>query len=805
MSLHHWLRSKAQVIALIIAAVHALLTLQINAFVPPWESYDETGHYAFANYISQNWALPPRGNAIGAMSETHQPPLYYWLAATAMSISGVSVSDTIEPHFLWARRALEPNPQLEAWPPVGIGLAVRLARLVSTLLSVAAVLCTFAAVRILFPKSIELALASEFIYAFWPINIYIGGVMNNDNGIKFAASLAFVVGALLVRAIQNNLQNNRRYALLQLGLMGSMGIAISMKDSGFAVLLFALLIEVYALYSAIRQREWKPLAIVVLAVALGAGLIYGAGIVSEGRTLRLLSTPAVMLNAISSPALNELTQPGGIAIDQVAKVSTTEWLRQQVSWYTLKHFIKLFVGLFGWGQIELSPLVYAVLGYGLGLATLGIGIAFARGPADKRRGMIFVAIFAALMALAPVARTVSAQSFDLLNGRFFLPAWSGFAILLAQGGQAIIAVCSLTLARAGKELGKQMQTDQDPHRHSADQSAAGKWQIGLSLVAATALFAIAATFPRMAVASAFEGSPLLVFPGESTGIPVSITFDDRIRLIGFAPEQARATLGSYMGITLYWEITQPLEKDYVIRVEGFSKAQGYSLRTKHEQQPANGSSPTHTWKVGEIYREHYFLQVWDHTPAPLLANFRVQIVDPTGNQELPTRCGDAPCEPRLGEAAITSAPNQVKQWRNLPPLAYWSANQPLYSLITTTLPSEVRQGEKLQFRLVWHSLIDHQNETKTFVHVLNDSGQVVAQYDGLPRQGEYPRTAWLRDEIIPDEYTVEGVAQLPAGTYQVLLGTYDAQSLERIPAYADNGTPIPNGAVQLGKLQIVGK
>jgi len=79
----------------------------------------------------------------------------------------------------------------------------------------------------------------------------------------------------------------------------------------------------------------------------------------------------------------------------------------------------------------------------------------------------------------------------------------------------------------------------------------------------------------------------------------------------------------------------------------------------------------------------------------------------------------------------------------------------------------------------WYTDGSAQGDYKVFVHMLDDSDQIVAQSDVYPGNGTLPPGNWLpgvlRDTIMVD------LGQTPPGKYHVAIGLYDPYTFERLP------------------------
>lgn len=89
-------------------------------------------------------------------------------------------------------------------------------------------------------------------------------------------------------------------------------------------------------------------------------------------------------------------------------------------------------------------------------------------------------------------------------------------------------------------------------------------------------------------------------------------------------------------------------------------------------------------------------------------------------------------------------------------------------------PQEALAGEVVQVRLVWSADATPSRPYKVFVHLLDGSGAPVAQRDSEPVGGSRPTTSWAAGESIEDNLGVLLPLGLPAGSYELRVGLYDA-------------------------------
>lgn len=106
------------------------------------------------------------------------------------------------------------------------------------------------------------------------------------------------------------------------------------------------------------------------------------------------------------------------------------------------------------------------------------------------------------------------------------------------------------------------------------------------------------------------------------------------------------------------------------------------------------------------------------------------------------------------------------------------------------------QGADLHLLLQWEALAAPGADYKVFVHLLGAAGRVVRQFDAVPCQWACPTSQWQAGDVLFDQATV-ALAGLPTGEYRLAVGLYSAETLDRLPAQAPDGTAIPDGYVIL--------
>jgi hypothetical protein len=104
--------------------------------------------------------------------------------------------------------------------------------------------------------------------------------------------------------------------------------------------------------------------------------------------------------------------------------------------------------------------------------------------------------------------------------------------------------------------------------------------------------------------------------------------------------------------------------------------------------------------------------------------------------------------------------------------------------------------------LYWEALEPNGRDYTVFLHLIDESGELVAQDDSPPLDNRFPTSLWTAGERIVDPHQFPGVPKGASGTFRLVAGLYDPTNGERLPAYQDDGTRWPDDAVILGVIRV---
>ena len=111
-------------------------------------------------------------------------------------------------------------------------------------------------------------------------------------------------------------------------------------------------------------------------------------------------------------------------------------------------------------------------------------------------------------------------------------------------------------------------------------------------------------------------------------------------------------------------------------------------------------------------------------------------------------------------------------------------------------------GESLTVVLIWESDGQITENYAVFCHLLDASGKLVAQRDGPPVYGVRPTPGWRAGETIEDSYEIFLDDDLAPGEYQLSVGMYDVDTMERLAVYDASGERLPQDRIVLSSLRI---
>ncbi len=229
--------------------------------------------------------------------------------------------------------------------------------------------------------------------------------------------------------------------------------------------------------------------------------------------------------------------------------------------------------------------------------------------------------------------------------------------------------------------------------------------------------------------------------------------------------------GSPLRLRLYWQSNGRIAAD----LHSLALLYIPSLRRGWAgvQNDNPGRIPTSSWKRALYYVDDLTLQLPDDLP-PVTYTLAVGLVDDAGQ--------------RLAVAGNPDDLVFLDQVQVRPLVAGW--RQPLRPEVAAPArfgPSLRLQGYDLLtdpggpiLCLYWQVQQTPPAGLVTFIHLLDEQGQMVAQFDGPPLEGLLPTDRWPARSLIIDRRKLRLADDLAAGHYRFLIGLYERESGQRL-------------------------
>ncbi|MGQ9682328.1 MAG: ArnT family glycosyltransferase [Anaerolineae bacterium] len=728
-------------------AIHVALGIYYSVTIPIWEAHDEIGHYYVARYIARERRLPPPGSTLVALNdETHQPPLYYLIAALPVSlVKEDTLQPHLNPHMAWpdgqgGLNRVVHDFEGERWPYRGTALAVHLARWVSVSLGALFIIGTYMAARELRPESLSLRWGAALMATFWPQFRFSTAVINND-------ILVAVCGALLTWLLVRVAMAERARSLDLLLSGGVLGAALLAKGNGLAFTVpFVAIVGYTVTMHTLRERSRLWLAIAAVATPIlvvgwwyARNIFGGSGLFGGHRSL---------------DALVDMVTTGLAA-------GSHRWILLPAA---LRHGWMSFFGAFGWNNVGLPLFTYVVAAGWTAVGALGFAaMCFCSEKARRlKRGLLAVI----LMALAPFAAPTAMlllEGRSELQGRILLPMLPGLLCLLGLGWDHL-------MGRARR--------------------------VGWALMSSAAALLVVAA-PLVTILPAYASPPV---PPPSQ----LLAFEPQRAFFGEFAELAGYTIDrwvepqSHLNIRLLWRPMAQTAVDHTLCIQAFDRSR--CLIGEVHRFPAQGRLATTRWSPGSMFVDSAIIPIDSPVAEPHMAWVEVSFYTTETRQPVPV--ADA-----MGNALGASLRLAAFKIR---PTARQTVTEvgaeghrfgPAIRLLHASSVVDVHGPRpSTTVHLQWFAAALPEKDYTISLQWRDEHNNLLQQVDEQPLGGANPTSFWEPGEGIADKHTLQSPSQLVPGVYRLWLCLYDGSSLQRLPVHDAQGTAQKNAELLLASL-----
>ena len=253
---------------------------------------------------------------------------------------------------------------------------------------------------------------------------------------------------------------------------------------------------------------------------------------------------------------------------------------------------------------------------------------------------------------------------------------------------------------------------------------------------------------------------------------LSASLTNGVRLRSYSL-QSKVTAGQSPGFTLCWQVlaSPPAGEDYAFFYQ-LVDDQGQ----KWGQVDAIGYSPIE-WRPGDLVIASPPLKFKPDTP-PGRYWLDVGMYRRRDVARVPIQLEDGSVSDKLHLGPIKVVAPAIEP---LLPGHLQVAHFGEYAdLLGYDVQGKAESGGSLEVTLIWQARQRPNEDYRSFVHLVDDAGKLVAQSDGQP--GPWPTSLWDPGDRIQDSRPLALPAGLKPGGYRLLVGLYRADTLSRLMA-----------------------
>ncbi|HEY86120.1 MAG TPA: hypothetical protein G4N96_13525, partial [Chloroflexi bacterium] len=253
-----------------------------------------------------------------------------------------------------------------------------------------------------------------------------------------------------------------------------------------------------------------------------------------------------------------------------------------------------------------------------------------------------------------------------------------------------------------------------------------------------------------------------ILPFEAHNIPPTmyeaILGEDSLHLLSVSGLPDALRPGDRGTLELWWRSMGDATSKGSVALQLVASGQTITLSPA---QPLGGEDyPTQKWPEGMTIRQYLDYALPADAPA---GDYQLQLT------LIPFKTGRI----YLGSVTLAGRPRQFEA----PPMAH-RLNADFDGKITLLGFDASLSPEKADITLYWQAQREMDAPYKVFAHLLDKDGQIIAQMDREPQNGEAPTTSWLPGEVIVDKIEIPG--QNLAAVDKIIVGLYNSADGKRL-------------------------
>jgi hypothetical protein len=301
--------------------------------------------------------------------------------------------------------------------------------------------------------------------------------------------------------------------------------------------------------------------------------------------------------------------------------------------------------------------------------------------------------------------------------------------------------------------------------------------------------------------------------GQVVGVqhPARVNLDDKVLFLGYdLVSDDTVRQDEDLQVRLYWLALQSLDVNYSSFLHLDAPPDYATWATSDNAHPGDPQAqvaiPTSGWWTFLYVRDEHRLKVPPGIP-PVQYLLRVGLYDRRTGKRLKVLADDGSA---IGDS-ITLQPVRVigakpVRPRQLPHRVEYTLGRQIELLGYDLEIEDWELGvEDFELTLYWRAKAVVGNDYTVFVHLVDQGGKLWGQGDSVPVGGMYPTSAWLPGQLVEDRHVIQVDPNAPPGSYRVLVGWYDPDTLERLEAVGPEGPVLSEveGALSEGAVPLI--
>jgi hypothetical protein len=239
-----------------------------------------------------------------------------------------------------------------------------------------------------------------------------------------------------------------------------------------------------------------------------------------------------------------------------------------------------------------------------------------------------------------------------------------------------------------------------------------------------------------------------------------------MRLLGYEVETDAVMPGESVPVTLYWEITGSMSRNWsvFVHLEDFNQIPV----AQRDTYPGVGLLATRDLEPGCTFADRYVVRVPEGTYAPDTLTLTVGLYDYT-TCPLCERMQAVDFFVSLHEITLLPIEDNPYDLPN-PTRVNFGDKAELVGFALDT--RHAAPGDDIDVTLYWRSLAEISQNYTVFVHLVGEDNHIWANGDAWPAGGAAPTSAWQPGDIVEDVHTLSVDPNTPPGVYPVEVGFF---------------------------------